>query len=152
MFRFIDRHLSLVIVISFSLVAWMLENRFMISGAFVEMAQSGTLMGLSATLVGFLVTGLTILLAFGDKPSLTELAKTRAYRYVHRSFVYAIWLQVTLLVFSLVLEVIFRRGYCLWPWAGSLLLYVTVISMSLLLVCVYYLSIMVTAAIGRSQT
>ena len=151
MLRMIDRHLSAFIIMLLSLFATILEKYFKISSAFVYMAKSGTLVGLSATLVGFLITGLTILLAFKDKPSLNEVSETRAYRYVHKSFLYAIWFQVGLLIYSLTLEVIFRLGHHPWVCIEIVFLYVTVIAIALLLACVYYLSLMVTIVISSKD-
>lgn len=148
MLRMIDRHPSAFVIMLLSLFATILEKYFGISHAFVHMAKSGTLVGLSATLVGFLITGLTILLAFKDKPSLNEVSETRAYRYVHKSFLYAIWFQVGLLIYSLALEVTFRLDYDPWVCIRVVFLYVTVIALALLLVCVYYLSLMVTSVIS----
>lgn len=147
-----DRHLTVVVVIVFLGIALLLESLLGISVALVSMAQDGLFVGLSATLVGFLITGITILVTFSDRPAFDEISTTRAYRYVHNSFIYAIWLQIVVLIYSLALKVVFACEFNVRAITGKVYFYVIVVALALLLVCIYYLSLLVTVIVNQKST
>lgn len=70
--------------------------------AVLDLAEKGAFTGLFATLAGFLITGLTILLALSNDNSLAKISATKAYGYIHEAFIRSIWAQVIALLLSLV--------------------------------------------------
>lgn len=136
--RFLDRHWVDTVLTTSLVCSCLLETKFGASSVVAQLSKDGTFITVFATLAGFLITGLTILFALSDHAALKEVAGTRAYAYVHRAFISAIWAQVVALVVSAVVQVTPPA-----VWLNRILLTVALVAVAMLFLSVFFLSLIV---------
>lgn len=152
LYRFVDRHWVGVAALIALLSAAIMEIRLDISPILAQLAIDGTFVGLFGSLAGFLITGLTILLALSDHASLKEIAGTRAYSYIHCSLINAIWAQAAALIVSLTVQVMsIERGLAKIVWLNRALLIAVFIALAMLVVSVFFLSLIVSRVTRRPR-
>lgn len=145
--RLVDRHWTAVAVIVACALSVLLEFKLRAGRVVSRLAYDGTFSGVFATLGGFLITGLTILLALIDHSAMKPVHGTRAFRYIHRSFIMAIWAQVAALVVSIAVKTVDRQ----MRWLEAVLLTAVLLAVCLFLVAVMFLSIVVNRVVMDRQ-
>lgn len=108
--RTLARHPAAAVAILSVLAAMILEYFCGIAKLVADLTNSGAFVGLFATLAGFLITGLTILLTLSDHSALRVVSGTRAFAYIHKAFIAAIWAQILALVMSVVVQAAYTSG------------------------------------------
>lgn len=98
----------------------------------------GTFAGVSASLFGFLVTALSIILVFPKKGRMKVLEKHRLYPTLFYGFILAIFSQILLFIFSL-FGIFFSK---IWEYQTTLFIIVLSVSILFLLLCIWILKMM----------
>jgi len=143
------RHITGTALATSLFLGVLLEYLFCPGQAMLDLGQDGTLIGLFGSLAGFLIAGLTILLTLVDHEALMPIRGSVAESYILRSFVWSIWTQSIALVFSIVIRLVpnpekpSKALIVVWSWLGHSIFLITIASVVMLFVAVFFLSLVV---------